>query len=140
MRAGTSPASVFHVMKMACDRLIETTDQLGRSWARLAVGYEDRQDPVEATLGLLKELGVAGETIGLEADAWFISPKRAVQLQKGIEQAGGRVVDASQTVERLRVIKSNPELAYIRMRARALEKAMQAGFKACRIGANENDV
>jgi len=121
-------------------RRIETTNTLGRSWARLAVGYEDRQDPVEATLGLLHELGVAGETIGLEADAWFISPKRAVQLQKGIEQAGGRVVDASQTVERLRVIKSNPELAYIRMGARALEKAMQAGFNACRIGANENDV
>ena len=121
-------------------RRIETTNTLGRSWARLAVGYEDRQDPVEATLGLLHELGVAGETIGLEADAWFISPKRAVQLQKGIEQAGGPVVDASQTVERLRVIKSNPELAYIRMGARALEKAMQAGFNACRIGANENDV
>jgi Xaa-Pro dipeptidase len=121
-------------------RRIETTNTLGRSWARLAVGYEDRQDPVEATLGLLHELGVAGETIGLEADAWFISPKRAVQLQKGIEQAGGRVVDASQTVERLRVIKSNPELAYIRMGARAVETAMQAGFNACRIGANENDV
>ena len=121
-------------------RRIETTNTLGRSWARLAVGYEDRQDPVEATLGLLQELGVAGETIGLEADAWFISPKRAVQLQKGIEQAGGRVVDASQTVEQLRVIKSNPELAYIRMGARVVEKAMQAGFKACRIGANENDV
>src|SRR5207302_1995062 len=44
-------------------RRIETTNTLGRSWARLAVGYEDRQDPVEATLGLLKELGVAGETI-----------------------------------------------------------------------------
>jgi Xaa-Pro dipeptidase len=121
-------------------RRIETTNTLGRSWARLAVGYEDRQDPIEATLGLLHELGVAGQSIGLEEDAWFISPQRAFQLRKGIEQAGGRVVDASQTVEGLRVIKSEPELAYIRTGARALEKAMQAGFKACRVGTNENEV
>jgi Xaa-Pro dipeptidase len=121
-------------------RRIETTNTLGRSWARLAVGYEDRQDPIEATLGLLRELGVAGRTIGLEMDAWFVSPKRAAQLQRGIEQAGGSVVDASQTVEQLRVIKSKPELAYIRAGARALEKAMRAGFNACRVGTNENEV
>jgi len=121
-------------------RRVETTNTLGRSWARLAVGYEDRQDPVEATLGLLYELGVAGRTIGLEMDAWFISPKRAAQLQKGIEQAGGSVVDASQTVEQLRVIKSKAELAYIRTGAGAAEKAMQAALTACRVGTNENEV
>src|SRR5215831_7947695 len=121
-------------------RRVETTNTLGCSWARLTVGYEDRQDPVEATLGLLHELGVAGQTVGIEADAWFISPKRAVQLQKGIEQAGGRMVDASQTVEGLRLIKSEPEIAYIRTGARASEQAMQAGFKACRVGTNENEV
>jgi Xaa-Pro dipeptidase len=121
-------------------RRIETTNTLGRSWSRLAVGYEDRQDPIEATLGLLRELGVASQMIGVEADAWFISPKRALQLQKGIESAGGHVADASQTVEGMRVIKSGPELAYIRAGARALERAMQAGFKACRVGTDENEL
>ena len=121
-------------------RRIETTNTLGRSWPRLAVGYEDRQDPIEVTLGLLQELGVAGRTIGVESDAWFVTPKRAVQLQRGIEQAGGRIVDASQTVEGLRVIKSAPELTYIRAGARAVEAAMRAGFAASRVGTNENDV
>ncbi len=121
-------------------RRIETTNTLGRSWSRLAVGYEDRQDPIESTLGLLRELGVANQRIGMEADAWFVSPKRAFQLQQGIEAAGGHIVDASQTVEGMRVIKSSPELAYIRAGARALERAMQAGFKACRVGTNENEV
>jgi Xaa-Pro dipeptidase len=121
-------------------RRIETTNTLGRSWSRLTVGYEDRQDPIEATLGLLQELSVAGRTIGVESDAWFVTPKRAVQLQRGIERAGGRVVDASQAVEGLRVIKSAPELAYIRTGARAVEAAMRAGFEASRVGTNENDV
>ena len=31
-------------------RRIETTNTLGRGWSRRVVGYEDRQDPIEATL------------------------------------------------------------------------------------------
>src|SRR3989442_782295 len=65
---------------------------------------------------------------------------RAQMAQQGIEAAGGHIVDASQTVEGMRVIKSSPELAYIRAGARALERAMQAGFKACRVGTNENEL
>ena len=38
-------------------RRIETTNTLGRGWKRQAVGYEDREDPVDKTLGLLHELG-----------------------------------------------------------------------------------
>jgi Xaa-Pro aminopeptidase len=121
-------------------RRIETTNTLGRSWSRLAVGYEDRQDPIDTTLGLLHELSVADQMVGIEADAWFINPKRALQLQKGIEQAGGRIVDASQMIEGLRVIKSEAELAYIRMGARVVEAAMHAGIAACRVDTNENEV
>ena len=39
-------------------RRIETTNTLWRSWSRRVVTYEDRQDPVEATLAALDELGV----------------------------------------------------------------------------------
>ncbi len=121
-------------------RRIETTNTLGRSWSRLAVAYEDREDPVEATLGLLHELGVAGKTVGAEADSWFISPKRYAQLQQGIERAGGRLADASRIVEEQRVIKSAEELAHIRRAARAAERAMQAAIGASRAGTTENDV
>jgi Xaa-Pro dipeptidase len=121
-------------------RRIETTNTLGRSWARLAVGYEDRQDPVDTTLGLLQELEVADKTVGAEADSWFISPKRYRQLQQGIEQAGGRLVDASRLVEEQRVIKSAEELDHIRTAARAAERAMRAAIAASRAGTTENDV
>lgn len=121
-------------------RRIETTNTLGRSWARLAVGYEDRQDPVEATLGLLQELDVAGRTVGAEADSWFISPKRYRQLQQGIELAGGRLVDASRLVEEQRVVKSAEELGHIRTAARAAERAMRAAVDASRAGTTENEV
>ena len=121
-------------------RRIETTNTLGRGWARLAVGYEDRQDPVEATLGLLHELGVAGKTVGAEADSWFISPKRYQQLQGGIESEGGRLVDASQVIEEQRVTKSAEELGHIRTAARAAERAMRTAIAASRAGTTENEV
>ncbi len=121
-------------------RRIETTNTLGRTWSRLAVGYEDRQDPVEATLGLLHELGVADKMVGSEAEAWFISPKRYLQLQQGVERAGGRFVDASRLIEEQRVIKSDEELAHIRAAARAAERAMRAAIGASRAGTTENEV
>ena len=121
-------------------RRIETTNTLGRGWARLAVGYEDRQDPVEATLGLLRELGVAGKTVGAQADSWFISPKRYQQLQGGIESEGGRLVDASQVIEEQRVTKSAEELGHIRTAARAAERAMRVAIAVSRAGTTENEV
>lgn len=121
-------------------RRIETTNTLGRSWSRLAVGYEDRQDPVETTLALLQELQVRGRTVGAEAEAWFVSPKRYAQLEHGIEQAGGRLVDAGGLVEEMRVIKSAEEIDCIRAAARAVERAMTAAIAGSKEGTNENDV
>jgi len=121
-------------------RRIETTNTLGRSWSRQAVSYEDRDDPVEKTLGLLHELGVAGKKVGSESESWFVTPKRYAQLQAGVEAAGGSLVDASGSVEAMRVIKSPEELATIRRGARAVEKAMDAAIKASHVGTNENEV
>jgi Xaa-Pro aminopeptidase len=121
-------------------RRIETTNTLGRSWARLAVGYEDRDDPVEATLGLLRELGVAGKTVGAEADSWFVSPRRYGALRQGLERTGGRLADVADVVEEHRVIKSAEELVHIRAAARTAERAMRAAIGASHEGATENEV
>jgi Xaa-Pro dipeptidase len=121
-------------------RRIETTNTLGRGWARLAVGYEDRQDPVEATLGLLHELHVAGKTVGAEGDSWFVTPNRYSRLARDIEQTGGRLVDASGIVEEQRVIKSTEELAHVRAAAHAAERGMRAAIAASRDGTTENEV
>jgi Xaa-Pro dipeptidase len=121
-------------------RRIEATNTLGRTWSRLVVSYEDRQDPIEATLGLLAELGVLGRRVGAEAEAWFVSPRRYRQLQAGVERAGGELVDASGTIEALRVLKSAEELAYMRAGARAVERGMRAAIRASREGTTEDEV
>jgi Xaa-Pro dipeptidase len=121
-------------------RRIETTNTLGRTWSRLTVGYEDREDPIEATIGLLGELGVANRKVGAEGTSWFIGPMRYIQLQDAVRQHGGQIIDASGVIEELRVIKAPEELAYIRQGARIAERAMTAGIEASREGTNENEV
>jgi Xaa-Pro dipeptidase len=121
-------------------RRIETTNTLGHGWSRRAVGYEDRQDPIEVTSSLLDELGLASRTVGAESDAWFVSPKRYEQLGRAIARAGGRLVDASGVIEGLRVIKSTEELAHIRTAARIVERGMRVAIDVSRVGTNENEV
>jgi Xaa-Pro dipeptidase len=121
-------------------RRIETSNTLGRGWARRAVGYEDRQDPMALTFSLLEELGVSGRAVGAEGDAWFVSPKRYEQLAQAVSGAGGRLVDASGLVEGMRVTKSSEELAYIRAGARVVERAMRVAIDSTRAGTNENEV
>lgn len=120
-------------------RRIESTNTLWRSWGRRAVIYEDRDDPVAATLWLLRELGVASGKIALEGESFFVTPRRYAALVAGIEQSGGSVMHA-QPVEGLRLIKTDEEIAYLRRGARIVSTAMDAAVAASREGATENDV
>lgn len=121
-------------------RVIETSNTLGRGWSRLAVGVGDVEDPVAATLWLLAELGLSGKRIGAEANAFFVSPARYFQLQRGIEASGGTLLDASMLVEQMRMVKSQEELVYMRRAARAVSHAMGVALEASHEGTNENDV
>lgn len=120
-------------------RRVESTNTLWRSWSRRVVIYGDRDDPVEATLTLLDDIGVAGKRVGVEAESFFVTPKRYRELRAGIEKRGGAVLDA-QIVEPLRLIKSDEELNYIRKAARIVETAMQASIDASRAGVTEDEV
>jgi Xaa-Pro dipeptidase len=121
-------------------RRIESTNTLGRGWARLAVPYEDREDPAALTLDVLAELGVVGKRVGAEASAWFVSPARYAQMAEGVRSSGGEFLDASGLVESLRVVKSAEELSYIREAAMIASRAMETARRVSHEGTNENDV
>ena len=121
-------------------RRIEATNTLGRGWTRLAVPYGDREDPVGITVGVLEELGLAKKTIGAEAEAWFVTPKQYSQLEAAVGHVGGRLIDASGTVEELRAIKSPAEIAYIRAASRISELGTRTAIDASREGTDENAV
>lgn len=121
-------------------RLVEAGATLSMGWSRRAVTYTDQDDPIEATMGLLSELGLASRKVGMEGNAWFVSPRRYEQLAKLIERAGGEVVDASGLIESMRATKSDEELAYSRAAGKVVVRGMAAAIEASHEGANENDV
>ena len=121
-------------------RKIESFNTLGRSWTRRVVAFGDTEDPVEKLVALLKLLGMEGKRIGLEADAWFITPKKYIRLQEMLLAIGSQLVDASGTVEQLRLIKSEEELVFIREGGKICSAAMRAAFAASHEGIAETEV
>lgn|SRR5487761_30939 len=121
-------------------RQIEASNTWGRSAFRHAAPYQDYEDPISRTLEVIGELGLASSRIGVEKNAWFITPARFEQFEAGIRASGGTVVDGSMLVESLRLTKSPSELKYIRLACNAADMAMAAAIDATREGVNENTV
>lgn len=97
--------------------------------------YRDGGDPVEATIEALKKRGLDQKRLGVELDAWFLTPRIYLKLAPVLN-----LVDASQLVNWIRLVKSPRELEYMREAVRAMEAGAAAGLAAIRPGATENDV
>ncbi|MXN17807.1 M24 family metallopeptidase [Pseudooceanicola sp. GBMRC 2024] len=121
-------------------RKLESTNTLGRSWQRLVVGYEDIEDPIEATLWLLKELGVDKGRVGYESETFFLTPSQLDRLREGAVRDGVSLVAAPAIVETMRSVKSEPELDYIRQGGKILSEAMKVAFETAGDGVTERAV
>jgi len=120
-------------------RHIDASNTLYNSWGRRVVAYLDEDEPVDAILALVRQVGVKGSRIGLEDQAFFISPRRYAKLTQTLLMQGYKTTGIN-PVGSLRLVKSNEEIATIRRAARITEKAMVAAIAASHEGANENAI
>jgi Xaa-Pro dipeptidase len=120
-------------------RHIDASNTLYNSWSKLAVGYQDEDEPILAIFALVQRLARPGATVGLEDEAFFISPKRYAMLISLLNGAGYRTIGTN-PVGTLRLTKSAEEIACIRRAALISEKAMTAAIGASSEGVNENDI
>lgn len=120
-------------------RRVESSNTILKSWSRRTVIYQDTEDPVAATHWYLAELGLKGKRVGLECDAWFVSPRRYNELVERIGRDGGKV-EGIHLIEHFRVIKSEEELRIIREAARVTDQGMRAAIEASHVGATEDQV
>jgi Xaa-Pro dipeptidase len=95
-------------------------------------------DPVVETRLALEKGGWLRGTIGLEKDSTFLTPSLCDRLVLALEPA--KVVNGSGIADRVRIIKSSAELAYIREAGRVTDAAMQVGFSAIREGVPDSEV
>ncbi|TPJ41591.1 aminopeptidase P family protein [Mesorhizobium sp. B2-7-1] len=118
-------------------RHIDASNTLYNSWSKLAVGYQDEDEPISAIFALVQQVAKPDATIGLEDEAFFVSPKRYAMLT-GLLQGAGYKTTATNPVGTLRLTKSAEEISCIRRAARISEKAMAAAIGAAGEGVNEN--
>jgi len=120
-------------------RRIESSNTLLRSWSRRTVIYQDTEDPVAATGWYLDQLGLRGRTVGVEADSFFVTPRRYAALVAHIEAAGGKVAPLH-LVEGIRLIKSEEELRFLREAAAVVGEGMRAAIDASFVGTTEDQI
>ncbi|MBS1862564.1 MAG: aminopeptidase P family protein [Actinobacteria bacterium] len=108
------------------------------AWIDQVVPVADDRDPVLETVAAMSECGMAEGRIGAELDSWFLTVRQLGQLREAAPAVD--LVDASGTVESLRVIKSAAEIEHIRSSCRQAEAGIEAGIAAIRHGGSENEV
>ena len=108
------------------------------SWLTRLVPAQDHQVPVELTARTVEKMGLSRHRLGVEKNGWFFTVEEYEALQHLLPQA--RIVDASNTVEAARLIKSDAEVAMIRRAVAIADKACLAGIEATRAGSTEDEI
>lgn len=107
-------------------------------------GYPDNyvqsteRHPMQHLSGILFELGLAGARIGVEMENYYFSAKAYVTLCETLPDA--QIVDATALVNWCRLIKSAPEIAYMRKAARIAEAAVDLVIERCEPGLSKNEL
>jgi Xaa-Pro dipeptidase len=116
----------------------EMPNAIIRSWATDRVSYPLREDPVDATVKLLAERGLSARRLGVETSPWAMPVPTYLRLKETLREA--ELVDASDLVATVKVIKSPAEIECIREAARLTSAGMRAAIDIYKEGVTDNDV
>ncbi len=107
------------------------------SWVQHRFSYLDMEDKVAKTADMVRRFPLV-QRIGIEKNSWFLTVANYEHLLQRLGSV--QVLDCSQLVDRVRLIKSPQEIAYLREAARIADVAMAAGIGAVNEGVTENDI
>ena len=144
----TTGYSQFQCLYLGADgRLILLTRSADLRQARLTSVIEDIRiwvdsagvDPGQDLWAILEEQGCRGRKVGVELEAWCLTGKRWEYVRAAMD---GRCEweDASELVSRLRLVKSDAEIEYVRCAASLADEAYLAAQQTATAGTPEQDV
>jgi Xaa-Pro dipeptidase len=119
-------------------RFLERGNVNEYSWLDRASTWKEGDDLIAETVRLVKASGHAAKTIGLEKRSWFLTAAVSEALSAGLSDS--RIVDSSYLVERVRLIKSEAEIGYLRKAGEISEIEHRAALAAMHDGVLEKDV
>ena len=100
---------------------------------------KNESDPTEDLKIILDELNLKGKNIGVEYEAYGLTGRNALRLNKSLENYCS-IEDTSELVTKLRVIKSNEEINYVKKAANLADKALSEVWKHAKAGVSESKI
>ena len=100
---------------------------------------KDGSKPADDLKIILDELGLKGKKLGIEYEAYGLTGKNALALNKSLENYCV-VEDKSNLINMLRVIKSNEEINYVKNAAALADKALDEVWKHAKAGVSESKI
>jgi Xaa-Pro dipeptidase len=97
---------------------------------------KDSSNPTDDLKNILNELNLRGKNIGIEYEAYGMTGRNALRLNKSLENYCN-IEDKSELITKLRVIKSKEELVYVRKAAELADRALDEAWKHTKAGASE---
>ncbi len=105
---------------------------------RIWVDHPDAKPAVELA-EILREHGCDGQRLGVEYESYGLTARNGKRLEAALDGLC-TLVDASELVSRLRVVKSDAEIAYVRRAAELADDALDAAIATAAPGVSEGDV
>ena len=97
---------------------------------------KDDSSPTDDLKIILDELSLKGKNIGIEFEAYGLTGRNALRLNKSLENYC-RIEDHSELITKHRVVKSQEEITYVRKAAELADLALEEAWKYTKAGANE---
>ena len=97
---------------------------------------KDESNPTDDLKIILDELTLKGKKVGIEYEAYGMTGRNALRLNKSLENYCN-VEDQSELITKLRVIKSQEEIIYVKKAAKLADNALDQAWKHAKAGASE---
>ena len=97
---------------------------------------KDGSNPTDDLKIILNEFSLKGKKIGVEYEAYGMTGRNAMRLNKSLENYCN-IEDQSELITKLRVIKSHEEIVYVKKAAELADNALDQAWKHTKAGASE---
>ena len=100
---------------------------------------KDKSNPTDDLKIILNELNLKGKKLGIEYDAYGLTGKNALILNRSLENYC-TIEDKSDLITKLRVVKSIEEIVYVKKAAELADKALDEIWKHTKSGVSESKI
>jgi len=99
----------------------------------------EKSSPTDELKNILSELNLEKSNLGIEYEAYGLTGKNAIRLNNSLKDFA-TLHDNSELVSKLRVIKSDNEIKYVRKAAELADKALNEVWKNAKAGVSEGKI